>query len=105
MPATTNRFEGAMTALVTPFRDGRIDEGALVRLVEEQIECGIDGLVAVGTTGESPTLEVDEHLLVVKTVVKAARGRVPVIGGAGSNSTAKAIRLGKAVAEAGADGI
>src|SRR5690242_8123553 len=98
-------FEGAMTALVTPFRDGRVDERALAALVEEQIAAGIDGLVPAGTTGETPTLSHDEHVKVVEIVVQAARKRVPVIAGAGANSTAKAIELSTAMKGAGADGL
>src|SRR5262245_52612955 len=99
------RFEGAMTALVTPFRDGAIDDAALAALVEEQIAGGIDALVPAGTTGESATLSVDEQAHVVRVVVKQARGRVPVIAGAGANATAEAIELSRAVREAGADGL
>ena len=89
-------FTGAMTALVTPLRGGRVDEEALRRLIEEQIEAGIDALVPCGTTGESATLSHEEHLRVVATVVQAARGRVPVVAGAGSNSTREAIELARA---------
>src|SRR5205823_9182070 len=98
-------FIGAMTALVTPFRDGRVDEPALARLVETQIAAGIDGLVPCGTTGEAPTLEPEEQARVVRVVVETARRRVPVLAGAGSNSTAHAIALGRAAREAGADGL
>lgn len=97
-------FTGALTALITPFADGRIDAGALERLVEEQIESGIHGLVPCGTTGESATLSHEEHTEVVRLTVKAARGRVPVIAGTGSNSTAEAIRLTKEAKNVGADG-
>src|SRR5512142_1018789 len=98
-----HRFEGAFTAIVTPFRDGRVDDRALAALVEEQIAGGIDGLVAVGTTGESPSLTAEEHAHVVGHVVKAAAGRVPVLAGAGSNSTAHSIELAKAGRAARAD--
>jgi 4-hydroxy-tetrahydrodipicolinate synthase len=98
-------FVGAMTALVTPFRDNVIDDAALVQLVEQQIAGGIDGLVPMGTTGENPTVSHDEHVHVVAQVVKAARGRVPVIAGAGSNNTAHAIELARAAREVGADGL
>jgi 4-hydroxy-tetrahydrodipicolinate synthase len=98
-------FEGAMTALVTPMRDGKVDDKALAQLVEQQIAGGIDALVAVGTTGESATLNFDEHIHVVAHVVKNARKRVPVIAGAGSNSTVEAIELAKASREVGADGL
>ncbi len=98
-------FVGAMTALVTPFKDGQVDRKALADLVEVQIAAGIDGLIPCGTTGESATLNHDEHHEVVRVVVEAARKRVPVIAGAGSNSTAEAISLSKAARDAGADGL
>jgi 4-hydroxy-tetrahydrodipicolinate synthase len=98
-------FVGAMTALVTPFRDGKVDDAALARLVEEQIAGGIDALVPCGTTGEAPTLEPEEHAHVVRLTVETARRRVPVIAGTGSNSTAHAIALSRAARDAGADGL
>jgi 4-hydroxy-tetrahydrodipicolinate synthase len=98
-------FVGAMTALVTPMRDGQLDLESLEQLVEAQIAAGIDGLVPCGTTGESATLSHEEHAEVVRHVVKAARKRVPVVAGAGSNSTAEAISLSKAARAAGADGL
>ncbi|KMW59640.1 4-hydroxy-tetrahydrodipicolinate synthase [Candidatus Rhodobacter oscarellae] len=98
-------IKGSLTALVTPFKDGKLDLDALKRLVDWQIECGTDGLVPVGTTGESPTLSHEEHDLVVETVVKAAAGRVPVVAGAGSNSTEESIRLAKHAEAVGADAI
>ncbi len=98
-------FEGAMTALVTPFRHGRVDDGALAALVEAQIAGGIDGLVPCGTTGEAPTLEPEEHAHVIRVVVEAARKRVPVIAGVGSNSTAHTVAYAKAAQAAGADGL
>jgi 4-hydroxy-tetrahydrodipicolinate synthase len=97
-------FRGAYTALVTPFREGRVDDDALSRLVEEQIEAGIDGLVPCGTTGESPALSHAEHVHVVEVVLRAARGRVPILAGAGSNSTREAIEVGRACKELGAAG-
>ena len=97
-------FHGTMTAIVTPFRDGRVDVSALEGLVEEQITAGVQGIVAVGTTGESPTLSDDEHRVVVETVVRATKQRALVIGGAGSNNTAHAIELAKTCQEVGADG-
>ncbi|MFH0900797.1 MAG: 4-hydroxy-tetrahydrodipicolinate synthase [Pseudomonadota bacterium] len=100
-----HRFEGTFTALVTPFRDGRIDSRALLDLVEEQITAGVDGLVAVGTTGESPTVAPEEYAQVVAMMVGAARGRVPVVAGAGSSSTAHAIEMGHAAKHAKADGL
>ena len=97
-------FEGVLTALVTPFRDGEIDETALRALVERQIEAGIDGLVPCGSTGESATLSHAEHRRVVEIVVHATRGRVPVVAGTGSNNTREAIELTLYAKEAGADG-
>jgi 4-hydroxy-tetrahydrodipicolinate synthase len=99
-----NRFRGVFTALVTPMDEGgAIDWECLARLVEEQVKAGIDGLVPVGTTGESPTLDNDEHIEVIRAVVKAAAGRVPVIAGTGSNSTAEALHLTREADIAGAD--
>jgi 4-hydroxy-tetrahydrodipicolinate synthase len=96
-------FKGVFTALVTPFRNGEVDEDSFVALVERQIAGGVHGLVPVGTTGESPTLSHDEHHRVVELCVKAARGRVPVIAGAGSNSTAEAIDLCRHAKSVGAE--
>jgi 4-hydroxy-tetrahydrodipicolinate synthase len=94
-----------MTALVTPMRDGQIDEAALEALVEWQIGEGIDALVPCGTTGESATLTHEEHGKVVRRVVKAAKKRVPVIAGAGSNSTAEAVELSQHAEKAGANAV
>lgn len=99
------RIEGCLTALVTPFRDGKVDFDKLARLVDWQIESGVDGIVSVGTTGESATLDVDEHVAVIAAMVKAAKGRVPVIAGAGGNATSEALTLTKASEDAGADGL
>lgn len=96
-------FKGVMPALVTPFRDGAVDETAFVALVERQIAGGVHGLVPVGTTGETATLSHDEHRRVVELCVKTAKGRVPVIAGAGSNSTAEAIELVHHAKTIGAD--
>jgi 4-hydroxy-tetrahydrodipicolinate synthase len=96
-------FAGAMTALVTPFRDGQVDFKTLDELIEFQIEGGIDGIVPVGTTGECPTLSHDEHKKVIERVVKTVAGQVPVIAGAGSNSTAEAIELTEFAKKIGAD--
>lgn len=96
-------FRGSITALVTPFRDGALDEAAFRAFVDWQIAEGSHGLVPCGTTGEAATLSFAEHARVVALCVDAARGRVPVIGGAGSNSTARAIELVQVVKEAGAD--
>ncbi len=98
-------FKGAMTAIVTPFtEDGKLDEQALRNLVDFQIRGNIDGIVPCGTTGESPTLEHEEHKRVVEIVIDAANGKIPVIAGAGSNSTKHAVELTKLAAELGADG-
>jgi 4-hydroxy-tetrahydrodipicolinate synthase len=98
-------FTGSMPALVTPFKGSKIDEEALRALVEWQIESGSTGLVPVGTTGESPTLSHDEHKRVVEIVIAQARGRVPVIAGAGSNNTHEAIDLAVHAEKAGADAV
>ncbi len=103
--ARNGRLKGSFTALVTPFRDGALDEAAFRAHVAWQIESGTDGLVPVGTTGESPTLSHDEHRKVVGWCVDEARGRVPVIAGAGSNNTAEAVELARHAEEAGADAV
>jgi 4-hydroxy-tetrahydrodipicolinate synthase len=101
-----NRFRGSFTALVTPFnKDGSLDEGAFRALVSWQIEQGSHGLVPVGTTGESPTLSHDEHQRVIEWCLDEANGRVPVIAGAGSNSTREAVSLATHAEQAGADGL
>ncbi len=97
-------FTGCLTALITPFREGDIDRKALAELVEQQIAGGVHGLVPCGSTGESATLSHQEHLEVVREVVRQARKRVPVIAGTGSNSTAEAVRLTRGAEEVGADG-
>ncbi|HWB79588.1 MAG TPA: 4-hydroxy-tetrahydrodipicolinate synthase [Nannocystaceae bacterium] len=97
-------FRGAYTALVTPFRDGHVDDEALVRLVEAQIAGGIHGLVPCGTTGESPCLSYAEHIHVIEVVMRATAGRVPVLAGAGANSTQEAIELSRACKELGVTG-
>ena len=102
MTAAKTNFRGSYTALVTPFKNGALDEAAFRGLVNWQIEEGTHGLVPVGTTGESPTLSHDEHRRVVEWCVDEARGRVPVIAGAGSNSTSEAIGLAQHAEEAGA---
>ncbi len=94
---------GTITALVTPFAQGKVAYDDLRKLVEFQIKGGVDGLVPVGTTGESPTLSHEEHLDVISAVIAAARGRVPVIAGTGSNSTHEAVELTRLSHEAGAD--
>ncbi|MDP1631525.1 MAG: 4-hydroxy-tetrahydrodipicolinate synthase [Caulobacter sp.] len=96
-------FKGVIPALVTPFRDGAVDEAVFTALVERQIAGGVHGLVPVGTTGETATLSHDEHKRVVELCVEVARGRVPVIAGAGSNSTSEAIDLVRHAKTVGAD--
>jgi len=104
--ASTNAvFSGSCTALVTPFKNGQIDKDSFCKLVDWQIENGTAALIPVGTTGESPTLSHEEHDLVVELCIKQAAGRVPVIAGAGSNSTAEAVRLAKHGVAAGADAV
>lgn len=98
-------IEGCLTALVTPFRDGKVDFEGLAKLVDWQIEQGVDGIVSVGTTGESATLDVDEHVAVIAATVKAARGRVPVVAGAGGNATSEALELTRASEAAGANAL
>src|SRR5580698_2175822 len=99
-------FTGCGTALVTPFHtDGSVDEAALRRLVRRQIAGGIDFLVPCGTTGESPTLTRAEHLRVVEIAVEEARGKIPVLGGAGGYNTTEVIELAKELAHIGVDGI
>ena len=98
------KFEGSMVAIVTPFKDGRLDEEAFRNLIEWHIESGTDVIVPCGTTGESATLSFEEHDRVIELAVEAVNGRVPVMAGTGSNNTAEAIRLTRDAKEAGADG-
>lgn len=98
-------FTGAYTAIVTPFKQGAVAYDELRRLIDFQIKGGIDGLVPVGTTGESPTVDHDEHLEIIRYTIEAVRGRVPVIAGTGSNSTKEACDLSIAADKAGADGL
>jgi 4-hydroxy-tetrahydrodipicolinate synthase len=98
-------FKGSYVALATPFKKGRIDEAALKRLVEFHVQSRTDGLVPCGTTGESPTLSHDEHRRVIEIVIKAAKGRLPVVAGAGSNSTAETLALVRHAHKAGAQGV
>src|SRR5579863_6891466 len=98
------KFTGTYTAIVTPFKHGKIDEPALERLIKFQIKGGVDGIVPVGTTGESPTLDYDEHIRVVTLAVKFAAGKIKVLAGTGSNSTKEAIQLTQQAEKAGADG-
>ncbi|HVU35468.1 MAG TPA: 4-hydroxy-tetrahydrodipicolinate synthase [Opitutaceae bacterium] len=103
MSSRRKLLTGTITALVTPFRDGQVAYADLKRLVAHQIKGGINGLVPVGTTGESPTLSYEEHMEVIRFVIAEARGRVPVIAGTGSNSTHEAVELTRLSHEAGAD--
>jgi len=98
-------FKGSFTALITPFKNGDLDEEAFQRFIEWQINEGTHGLVPAGTTGESPTLDYDEHKRVIELAVETARGRVPVIAGTGSNSTDEAIELTEYAAKVGADAV
>ena len=98
-------LKGSITALVTPFRDGRVDEDAFRAFVDWQIAEGSHGVVPMGTTGESPTLSHAEHKRVVEICIEVARGRVPVIAGAGSNNTAEAVELARHAEKAGADAV
>src|ERR671934_745665 len=104
MAAKTN-FRGSFTAMVTPFKNGSLDEAAFRSLVNWQISEGTHGLVPVGTTGESPTLSHDEHKRVVEWCIEEARGRVPVVAGSGSNSTREAIELSQHAEKAGANAV
>lgn len=97
-------FSGSLVALITPFKNGRVDEKRLVDLIEWHISSGTHGIVPCGTTGESATLSHEEHTQVVKLVVKVVKKRIPVVAGTGSNSTAEAIRLTREAQEVGADG-
>lgn len=97
-------FTGTYTAIVTPFKDGAIDEAALERLIRAQIKAGIDGIVPVGTTGESPTLNYEEHIRVIELVIKFAAGRAKVLAGTGGNSTSEAVYLTQEAERLGADG-
>lgn len=97
-------FQGTYTAIISPFADGRIDEASLEKFIEFQIAGGVDGIVPVGTTGESPTLDMEEHIRMIELAVKYAGGRVQVIAGTGANATAEAIHLTKSAEKAGASG-
>ena len=97
-------FTGTYTAIVTPFKNGRIDETALTRLIKRQIQAGVDGIVPVGTTGESPTVSYEEHIQVIAWTIKAADGRIKVLAGTGANSTEEAVYLTQEAEKAGADG-
>jgi len=105
MSSIRDRIKGSITALVTPFKDGKVDEAAFRKLVNWQIAEGTQGLVPCGTTGESPTLSHEEHNRVIELCVEEAKGRVPVIAGAGSNSTEEAIALTRHAKEVGCDAV
>lgn len=97
-------FTGTYTAIVTPFQDGKIDEAALQRLIQLQIKAGVDGIVPVGTTGESPTVDYEEHIHLITLSVRFARGKIKVLAGTGGNSTSEAVYLTQHAEKAGADG-
>ena len=99
-----NLFAGTYTAIVTPFKSGKIDEAALKKLIRAQIKGGVDGIVPVGTTGESPTLDYEEHIEVIELAVEFAAGKIKVLAGTGGNSTSEAIYLTQGAKDAGADG-
>lgn len=101
----SSNISGSLVALVTPFSEGRVDEATLRRLVDWHVEQGTHGIVPVGTTGESPTLDAGEHRRVVEIVVKQVAGRIPVIAGAGSNNTREALEFDRHAAECGADAV
>ena len=105
MPKASVNIKGSITALITPFANGKVDEEAFRRLIEWQITEGTHGLVPVGTTGESPTLDHDEHRRVIELCIDTARGRVPVIAGTGSNATDEAIELSRNAEDDGADAV
>ncbi|HCQ33490.1 MAG TPA: 4-hydroxy-tetrahydrodipicolinate synthase, partial [Verrucomicrobiales bacterium] len=97
-------FSGSYTALVTPFRDGRVDYEAFEALIDQQAGAGIDGIVPVGTTGESPTVNQSEHVDIIRQAVDFSAGRLKVIAGTGANSTSEAVHLTREAEKAGADG-
>ena len=98
------KYQGLYTAIVTPFKDGKVDYDAFKALIEAQIAGGVDGIVPMGTTGESPTVSTEEHLEVIRVCIETVAGRCQVIAGTGANCTAEAIELTKAAAAMGADG-
>ncbi len=98
-------FKGMYTAIITPFRDGKIDYSSLEKIIEMQVKSGVDGIIPMGTTGESPTVSFDEHKQFVKKVVQIVNKRVMVIAGTGANATEEAICLSKSAEDAGVDGI
>ena len=98
-------FHGSLVALITPFKDGKLDEAALEKMVEWHVQNGTNAIVPTGTTGECPTLTVEEHIRVIKTTVDVAAGRVPVMAGAGSNNPVEAVHFSQEAEKAGADGL
>src|SRR5437867_1146403 len=98
-------FKGSIVAIATPLRNGKVDEPALRKLVEFQIKNGTNGIVPCGTTGESPTLSNEEHEHVIDVCIQTAKGRIPIIAGTGSNSTAEAVALTQHAAKMGANGV
>ena len=101
----THLFHGSLVALITPFRNGSLDEAALERMIEWHIKNGTDAIVPAGTTGECPTLTHEEHMRVIQLTAEVAHGRVPVLAGAGSNNPVEAVALSQAAERAGADGV
>jgi len=99
------KYSGAFTAIVTPFKNGKVDEQGFINLIEFQIAAGIHGLVPCGTTGESATLGFDEHKRVIEIAVKTVNGRVPVIAGTGANNTLEAIEFTESAKDSGADAV
>src|SRR5436305_1231153 len=97
-------FTGTYTAIVTPFKNGKIDEAAFARLIKGQIKGGVDGIVPVGTTGESPTVNYEEHLKVIELAIKFAANKIKVLAGTGANSTSEAVYLTREAQKLGADG-
>src|SRR5438094_9898489 len=97
-------FRGTYTAIVTPFKNGRVDEAALERLIKAQIKAGVDGIVPVGTTGESPTVTYEEHIHIIALSVRFAAGKIKVLAGTGGNSTSEAVYLTQHAERVGADG-
>lgn len=104
MSSSSATYQGTYTALVTPFRQDRVDETAFTRLLEEQIAAGVEGVIPVGTTGESATLSMEEHLRVIELAVQVIKGRIKVFAGTGSNSTTEALYLTQQAEKLGADG-
>ncbi|MFN7139868.1 MAG: dihydrodipicolinate synthase family protein, partial [Limisphaerales bacterium] len=97
-------FTGTYTAIVTPFSGGKLDESALEKLIKMQVKAGVDGIVPVGTTGESPTVNFEEHVKIIELAVKCAAGKIKVMAGTGGNSTEEAIWLTQQAEKVGADG-